>query len=341
MKFVLPTVIRSGQLCSVGDRNILFGINSIFSTIEYIKSQKKNACILSLDFFKAYDRVLVDYVLKVMEKMNFGHKFCSWIEMLHRDAKTVFIMKGLSAAIQVSFSIRQGDPLAMILYIIFIEPLLLYLEKSLTGIKFDASSLNNMGINQISESYCDDINIITEDLNDITLVESIVSKFEAMSGAILSRNMKCQVMGFGKWKERTNWPLDYVRPVRELKIFGIIIKESYRATVKANWDLRLGKFSSCIKSWSSRVLPSISSRVEVIKVFALSRIYYLASILPAPKTTIKKIESEIGKFIWQGWLFRVSLEEVKNLPGKGGLGLTCVHTMCDSLLLSQMLSEES
>ena len=230
--------------------------------------------------------------------------------MLHEDAKTVFILKRLSKAIQVSFSIRQGDPLAMILYIIFIEPLLLCLEKSLTGLRFDASSLNNRSITQILESYCDDINVITEDLNDIAKVEIIVSRFEAMSGAILSRNMKCQIMGFGKWRGRGNWPVDYVRPVEELKIFGIIIKGSYSATVKANWDLRMGKFSSCIKSWSSRVLPSISSRVEVVKVFALSRIYYLASILPAPKTVVKKIESEIGKFIWQGWLFRVSLEEM-------------------------------
>ena len=74
MKVVLPNVIRSGQLCSVGDRNILFGINSIFSNLEYVRSKKKDACILSLDFFKAYDRVLEDYVLKVMEKMNFGKK---------------------------------------------------------------------------------------------------------------------------------------------------------------------------------------------------------------------------------------------------------------------------
>ena len=257
--------------------------------------------------------------------------------MLHTDAKTVFILKGLTEAIQVTFSIRQGDPLAMILYIIYVEPLLLCFEKSLRGLRFQATSLNNSIISQVSESYCDDVSIVTDDINDLSKVENIVRKFEGMSGAILSRNMKCQIMGLGGWKEKDTWPLDYVKTVTELKIFGIIFKQSYTATVRANWDLRLGKFLNSIRSWSSRVLPSISSRVEVVKVFALSRIYYLASILPAPKSVVKKIESAVGKFIWQGHLFRVSLEEIKNLPLKGGLGLTCVYSMCDSLLLSQML----
>ena len=63
----------------------------------------------------------------------------------------------------------------------------------------------------------------------------------------------------------------------------------------------------------------------------------MASILPVPKSIVKKIESSIGRFIWQGWLFRVSMEEAKNLPSKGGLSITCVNSMCDSLLLSQML----
>ena len=49
--------------------------------------------------------------------------------MLHVGAKTRFILQFLSKAIEVNFSIRQGDPLAMLLYIIYIEPLLLYLER--------------------------------------------------------------------------------------------------------------------------------------------------------------------------------------------------------------------
>ena len=47
----------------------------------------------------------------------------------------------------------------------------------------------------------------------------------------------------------------------------------------------------------------------------------------------------MGKFIWSssGWLLRIALKEIKNDPLKGGLGLVCVNSMCNSLLLSQFL----
>ena len=105
--------------------------------------------MLSLDFFKAYDRVMVDFLILVMRKMNFSEKFCKWVRMLHVGAKTKFILQFLTKTIEVSFSIRQGDPLSMILYIIYIEPLLIYLEKHLDGIKV-------AGVPQCIEAYCDD-----------------------------------------------------------------------------------------------------------------------------------------------------------------------------------------
>ena len=64
-----------------------------------------------LDFFKAYNRVMLDFLLTVMKKMNFNLKFCSLIKMLHAGAKTRFILLFLTKVINVNFSIRQGDPL--------------------------------------------------------------------------------------------------------------------------------------------------------------------------------------------------------------------------------------
>ena len=118
MKPVLPIVIKSGQLCTVGKKNILFGVNNILSSILNVKQRKSQACLLTLDFFKAYDRVLLDFLIKMMGKINFGEKFTNWILMLHEGASTRLILTRLTRAIQLQFSIRQGDPLAMLLYII-------------------------------------------------------------------------------------------------------------------------------------------------------------------------------------------------------------------------------
>ena len=297
------------------------------------------ACLISLDYFKAYDRVLVSFLLLVMNKMGFGPKFCNWIKMLHDDAKTKFILSGLTTAIDICFSIRQGDPLSMILYIIHIEPLLTHIEKRIEGLKLPCTLAGQLNFQQEVEAYCDDLNILTENDRDFTILDDSVTKFEKVSGAILSRNSKCKVIGFGKWKDRAVWPLPYLDSVTELKVFGIIVMNNVRSLITKNWENRFLKFQQCIISWSSRVLDTLSQRIQVIKTFGLSRIYYVASILPLPKNYVNKIEQVIGKFLWSfsGRLIRVSITDLKLSPERGGLGLVCIDSMAKSLLLTQLL----
>ena len=330
---ILIYIIRSGQLCTVGNKNILFGVNNILSSLLYIKQQKLGACLISLDFFKAFDRVMVDFLILVMRKMNFSEKFCKWVKMLHVGAKTKFILKFLTEAISVSFSIRQGDPLAMILYIIYIEPLLLYLERFAVGLKIAGN------IPQCIEAYCDDVNILTSNMADFMLVDSAIKKFESISGAILSRAKKCKVIGFGTWKDKVDWPLNYIKTVKEIKVFGIFVMDAYRSMIKRNWDYRFEKFENAVKSWSPRILETLSQRIEVLRIFALSRVFYVASILPIRVTMVKKFEKIMGKFLWNdsGKVLRVSLAELKNKIELGGLGMPCLLSMSKSLLLSQLL----
>ena len=65
--------------------------------------------------------------------MGFGDTFCAWVQMLHTDAETTFLLSRLSESIPISFSIRQGDPFAMLLYIIYAEPLLTLIESGING----------------------------------------------------------------------------------------------------------------------------------------------------------------------------------------------------------------
>ena len=152
---------------------------------------------------------------------------------------------------------------------------------------------------QTLEAYCDDLNIITNSEADFVTVDKTIIKFEKISGAILSRDKKCKVIGFGKWKSRTAWPLSWLQTEQEIKIFGIIISDSYREIIKNNWDFRFSKFSDVVKSWAPRILDTLQQRVEVVRLFALSRVFYVGTILPIKPSMVKKFESLIGKLIWK------------------------------------------
>ena len=89
---------------------------------------------------------------------------------------------------------------------------------------------------QRDEDYCDDINFVSEEEHDLVIVEDIFTRFESVSGALLSRSWKSTVMGLGPWKNKLAWPLPWLRVKNELKIFGFQICPSYKNTIDRYWE---------------------------------------------------------------------------------------------------------
>ena len=325
---VLPEVILSGQLSSIQRSNILFGVANILSSIEYVTLKKIGAAIISYDMFKAYDRVLVKFLCQVMKAMGFGDTFVRWVEMCHANITTRFLLEKLSDPIKLTFSIRQGDPWSMVLYILYIEPLLLRFRRELKGLKMAS-------FNQVDEDFCDDVNVITENEDDFLIADRIIGEFEQVSGAILSRSKKTKVMGIGAWSGRQNWPIPWLKVEPELKIFGVIITPSYELSVRRNWEELLKKFTSCLISWRSRMLPTLRMRSDVLRIFGTSKLWYWSQGLPLPVYYAEQFEKQIRKFLWMGQLETLALDEVKNVPLSGGLRIPCVQNKSDALFIRQ------
>ena len=139
--------------------------------------------------------VMLDYLKRVMKAMRFPDLFISWVMMLHEGATTCFLLDFLTNPIKVMFSIRQGDPLSMILYIIYIEPLLLMINKLTRGL-----FVSNLV--QKDEYYCDDLHFLSEVESDLTIIDTTFRRFESVSGALLSRSWKSKITALGPWRNR-------------------------------------------------------------------------------------------------------------------------------------------
>ena len=133
----------------------------------------------------------------------------------------------------------------MLLSVVSIDPLLRKLEHGLTGLQL-RRPWPCMGP---LDSYCDDLNIMTNNLHDFAIVDTEVKNFELLSGAILSRSFKSKVIGFGAWSQKEDWPLNWLSCVKNLKVFGIYISDNFNEIMKLNWDHRLQKFRAAILSW--------------------------------------------------------------------------------------------
>ena len=198
---VMGEVIESNQLATgEKEKNILTGAYDIISAIDFVNKNRKPAFIASYDMVKAYDRAMIGFLLKVLERMEFPEEFRRWIKMMHHEATTCLVLpNGLSRSIKVMFSFRQGDPLSMNLYTLQQEPLLRMLRATLTGLVITNFRL-------VDKSYCDDVETMSSDVKDLIKFDKVMEKFEETSGAILSRTIKSKVVGLGTLRNKNDWP---------------------------------------------------------------------------------------------------------------------------------------
>ena len=325
---VMEDVIKSSQLCNTKKVNIQTGVHNILSTIEFVNSKNLPGALLSFDMSKAFDRCYIPFVCKVLEKMNFPASFVEVILDMHTDISTVFLLNGLSPEINLLFSIRQGDPIAMPLYTIYMEPLLVNLEAVCKGIRIGDCT-------ELDEPYADDVEVLVDDDSDFEKVNKVFEKFESLSGAVLSRSEKSKVIGFGCWKDRDVWPLPWLKCVKQLKVYGFEILPSYTEMLEENWKVAVQNVRKAVISFDLRSLNTINQRVDVLNIFVLPKLWYKCAVLPLPANVASQIESIMIKFLWRGKLEKLSLIELCNPKSEGGLGLVEIRSKADSLILKQ------
>ena len=328
MTKVMPSILSSGQLCSQKDKNILFGITNIISSVEYVRYKRLSAAIASFDMDHAFDRAFIPYIVQVLKHMNFGDKFIRIIIDSHTDITTQFILNGLTEAIKLLFSFRQGDPISMLLYLIYIEPLLVKLGKELHGLHFP-------NFPEVDEDYCDDVELLIESDEDLIKANDIFEKFESFAGAILNRSNKSKIMGIGGFQGRKEWPLPWLKVEERLKIFGVYIYPTYQQILTENWNDLLAKFRGKLFSLNLRSLDTFQQRVDVLQIFGTSKLWYLCQVLPLPGHLAAKFEYIIWRFVWVGKLEKLAMDEIKNPREQGGLNIVCVRSKADALFLRQ------
>ena len=142
-KKILPTIISEEQTGGVPNKNIfenLSFLRNILLSYEHIdrfydsqpltKIKHPHAAILALDFEKAYDRVDRSFLYKILETFKFPPFIIKWIQTLYEHSTSKILINGeISNSFNIGRGVKQGCPMAMYLYILYIEPLILKLKK--------------------------------------------------------------------------------------------------------------------------------------------------------------------------------------------------------------------
>jgi hypothetical protein len=293
--------------------------------MEYVEREDLPVALLSLDQQKAFDRVDWGFLLRILERFNFGPSFCSWIKLFYTDVESAVVINGwTSTFFKPSRAVRQGCPLSPLVYVLCIEILAVNISTSpnVTCVYLPDS------IEQYKCSgYVDDTTIAVT-TNEWIEVFSIYDTFKEASGTKLNRG-KSKGMWLGAWKSRNDTPFG-LSWVKELPLLGATFSVS-NYTIPT-WEKPVARLASRLSAWSGRSL-SLQGKTTIINVLALSQIWHLCHVFAIPAWASKHITKALWPFFWSGKKDLVARTTVCLPKSRGGFGVIDFERKAESFAL--------
>ena len=139
-----------------------------FCPYTHRRREKFGAAIIAFDFEKTYDLVNRGLLWTIMETMGFPSRYVSWLQALY-SITVLSPMNGNTPVGDITDvgSLRQGCPLSVHLFAIFIEPLLVALTNNLEGILLHGHKVAVRG-------FVDDTAVFVKTDKDITTACQLV-----------------------------------------------------------------------------------------------------------------------------------------------------------------------
>ena len=139
-------------------------IQTIIATLEDAKLTTKDIYLPYVDFRNAFGSMDHARLLTIMEDLGYPLDAVEVVGNIYTDSTTSFTNShfGTTPPINISRGTIQGDTLSPYLLIIFLEPLLRWLEKNNMGYHFNTSKATCT-----TTVYTDDLAIITDNIKHI------------------------------------------------------------------------------------------------------------------------------------------------------------------------------
>lgn len=325
-------LINENQNGFIKGRQIHQKIFILTEIYRHAKEHNKKLWALFLDFHKAYDSVLHHDLSDTLNFYNFNANFRTLITNILEGAEMQIITNyGLTDPFIVKKGVRQGCPLSPLLFVIYINPLLDYLDVDNLGYKIGNTTIS-------SNAFADDIAALTENFEDMKKQFQKIRTFTKVYN--LKLNLDSGTTGIRTktvLQTRTNSiGFLYLTPGdTSTRIPQISSRESYKYLgIPINMDLDYSTLTQDTKSKVVAILQNIRYKsftphqlTIVYNKVILPFILYRAAIIKLPNTWINWITRYIT-FVIYGKMHLPSFNSIHHLtapPSEGGLGLADIE----------------
>lgn len=337
IRFVVNQVVHPKQYGFVHGRSIHEAILNLITAIDWASEQEDDFVMINMDLEKAYDRVSWEFILAVIDKMGFGPLFSGMVKTLFQNAAATIQVNGYNTEeFQLSRSIRQGCPLAPLLFALATDPLLRNLDMQL-----QSQAIKPLPLPQdqvfLAQLFADDnCNIIRCEQESISRLMQTYQEFCDVSGSkIAPQKTECLRLTFrednGVLREFGLSDAGVGTIIRYLGCpvgLGLTqkqcftwIKSRIEAKVQARGHLQI----------------SLAGRIIALRHILMALPVYLATILSFSDSSWSTLEKCFREFLWKyadkkAW-HCISWSQVCTPVDEGGWGIPNIIHKAQELLL--------
>ncbi|XP_016206964.1 uncharacterized protein LOC107647403 [Arachis ipaensis] len=303
MRSVMPGLVGETQSAFVKGRKIHDGALIACETVQWLKTRKKKAAIIKLDFQKAYDRVKWNFVDIVLQKMGFGRRWREWVRECIGSASMAILINGSpSKPFKMERGLRQGDSLSPFLFVLVVEVLHRMIGEAVRNRQISPLLVGKENIELSHLQFADDTILFCPP------EEETVRNY----ARLLSIGPTTCVVFWGC--KEANLLVRYL---------GIPLGANPRRV--KTWKPIIDKVEEKLSLWKAKVLNKAGKLVLIKSVLNSLPVYYL-SLYKMPKAVAEKLISLQRRFLWskeegRNGIALVKWEVVQAPKKEGGLGV--------------------
>ena len=229
----------------------------------------------------------------------------------------------------MSRGIRQGCPISALLYLFVSEILALKINKNENIQGFQLSNLHK---EFKTAQHADDLTVMLRNIMSLSHALDTIKEFCKHAGSKVNIE-KTECILLGPLKENFNNTFNIKVNTTCLKCLGIYLGHDKDECFKRNWENTMKDMEKLFESWKKRKL-TIFGKCEIINTLAISKLIYIASILPLPPPYfIKDVNKLIYSFLWSS-RDRIKRNTLIGPIRSGGIGLVDIETKLKALKAS-------
>ncbi len=189
LKTNLDSVISETQSGFLKGRHISNNIRLVLDLLDYADSVHSNSLILFLDFYKAFDTIEHQFLLKSLKLFGFGDAFVDTIAIFYNIINSsVVIHFNTSNRFDILCGVRQDCPISPFLFVLVTELLSLSIVQNL-----ELEGISVLGREMKISQLADDTTLFLKDESQVSKALDLIYNCSCASGLKLNVS-KCEIM---------------------------------------------------------------------------------------------------------------------------------------------------